>query len=44
MNNQLTMATREDATGDGDASKGSKGSGGGREGKRWSATMFRPIG
>jgi hypothetical protein len=29
MNNQLTMATREDATGDGDASKGSKGSGGG---------------
>jgi hypothetical protein len=44
INNQLTMATGEDATGDGEASEGGKGrGGGGREGKRWSATMFRPI-
>ncbi len=36
------MATREYATGDGEASKGSK-VGGGEEGKQWSTTMFGPI-
>ncbi len=29
INNQLTMATSEDATGDGEASEGGKGKGGG---------------
>jgi hypothetical protein len=43
INNQLTIATGEDATDDGEASEGGKGRGGGEEGKRWSATMFRPI-
>ena len=33
INNQLTMATGEDATGDGEAREGGKGRGGEREGK-----------
>jgi hypothetical protein len=33
INKQLTMATREDVTGDGEAREGGKGRGGGREGK-----------
>ena len=44
-NNQLTIATQEEATGDIEASEGSKGIGGGegREHEQWSTTMRRCI-